>query len=318
MDKRSAPAIALQQSKEFGGYCFFSLDTHKVFYSKQWVIQPIPDNVIEEIENFADEQHQPIMSDGYPIFEHECNSNETTNEDSGDESNGNHEQLEHDMIDVPMVSDAEDENNNNVDKIDVYSHCATNEAQPCVVNDEDSMQSSNEMNEHSDEDIGGVDESSDDVNIGSYNFDFNIDDACKDADSDKNGTSGDSSDENVSDVSFINDEDGSITEQELVAHDRRRRENVGKGVNRLEPSLCGKECAEHDNVKCTLAQLPIVKKLVHTTIVQMSAIKGFKKFGNRAIALMFKELSQLHNGAMDGKPVVEAVDFNNATIEERK
>ena len=50
----------------------------------------------------------------------------------------------------------------------------------------------------------------------------------------------------------------------------------------------------------------------------MSAKKGFKKYGKRAIASMLKELKQLRVGAMDGKPVVEAVDYVHTTAEERR
>ena len=42
-------------------------------------------------------------------------------------------------------------------------------------------------------------------------------------------------------------------------------------------------------------------------------LKGFKLFGERAIAVMIKEFSQLDNGVTPGKPVVEPVDPKTLT-----
>ena len=45
----------------------------------------------------------------------------------------------------------------------------------------------------------------------------------------------------------------------------------------------------------------------------MSANKGFKEFGERAIAAMMKELTQLVKGAYPGKPVVVQIDPDKLT-----
>ena len=50
---------------------------------------------------------------------------------------------------------------------------------------------------------------------------------------------------------------------------------------------------------------------------QMSARKGIKEFGERAIAAMIKEFTQLDQGAFPGKPVVEPVDYSTLTEEEK-
>ena len=48
----------------------------------------------------------------------------------------------------------------------------------------------------------------------------------------------------------------------------------------------------------------LVGKLVHIVLTQMSAKKGIKLYGHRAVAAMFKELKQLNDGAKPGNPVV--------------
>lgn len=59
---------------------------------------------------------------------------------------------------------------------------------------------------------------------------------------------------------------------------------------------------------------------VKTTFLsaQMNARKGFKRFGEQAIAAMIKEFEQLDCCAFPGKPVVEPVDFDTITEEEMK
>ena len=51
---------------------------------------------------------------------------------------------------------------------------------------------------------------------------------------------------------------------------------------------------------------------------QVSAYKGIKEYGERAIAAMTKELIQLDEGAVKNKPVIEAIDYNTLTDGEKK
>ena len=90
------------------------------------------------------------------------------------------------------------------------------------------------------------------------------------------------------------------------------------GVNRLEPKLHGKRHSEEISKQCMIRKRSMVNRLVHAVMTQMSVKKGFKKFGNRAIAALFKELKQLHVGAMEEKPVVEPIDIKDTSLEQRK
>ena len=49
---------------------------------------------------------------------------------------------------------------------------------------------------------------------------------------------------------------------------------------------------------------------------EMPASKGFKVFGEEAVAAMIKEFRQLHNGAAAGKPVVAPIRYEDITPEE--
>ena len=51
---------------------------------------------------------------------------------------------------------------------------------------------------------------------------------------------------------------------------------------------------------------------------QMSAKQGMKTFGEEVVAVMLKELKQLDQGAMPGKPVVIPIDVTKLTEKEKK
>ena len=51
---------------------------------------------------------------------------------------------------------------------------------------------------------------------------------------------------------------------------------------------------------------------------QMTAKKGFKKFGAKAVAAMIKKITQLNEGAVPGKPVVVPTDANSLTDAEKR
>ena len=46
---------------------------------------------------------------------------------------------------------------------------------------------------------------------------------------------------------------------------------------------------------------------------QMSATKGIDKFGEKAIAVLFKEFKQLNDGPMPGKPVITPLALKDLT-----
>ena len=59
-------------------------------------------------------------------------------------------------------------------------------------------------------------------------------------------------------------------------------------------------------------------KALHVMFIQMSAHKGIKLFGERAIAAIVKELKQLNDGVIPGNPVIEPIPFDKQTNQDKK
>ena len=51
---------------------------------------------------------------------------------------------------------------------------------------------------------------------------------------------------------------------------------------------------------------------------QVSAYKGIKEYGERAIVVMTKELIQLDKGAVRNKPVIEAISYETLTDDDKR
>ena len=60
------------------------------------------------------------------------------------------------------------------------------------------------------------------------------------------------------------------------------------------------------------------EKVVHVMFTQMSAHKGIKLFGEKAIAAMMKELKQLNNGVIPGNTVIQSIPFEKLTPKDKK
>ena len=118
--------------------------------------------------------------------------------------------------------------------------------------------------------------------------------------------------DDVSDDGTYAPDDNASTEPTVTnTHTRPQRANAGKGVERLEMNMGGQEYA-------SISKLLLIKKCVHALLTQMSAYKGIKKYGQVAIAPLFKELKQLDRGVLEGNPVVVPTDPDVLTPEEKK
>ena len=111
------------------------------------------------------------------------------------------------------------------------------------------------------------------------------------------------------------DEDALQFENTLQPQQRPNRGNSGQGISRFEPTFTGKT---YDDVKKKIQFLMDKKKhetktknnfdvetslkaSVNVMITQMQATRGFKLFGDRAVAAMIKELKQLEESLTPGK-----------------
>ena len=101
-----------------------------------------------------------------------------------------------------------------------------------------------------------------------------------------------------------------------ISNLRLSRANASNGVEKLNMTFKGKHYPS-----ITKKQLLILKKnnitekkdsyyhkAIGVMFTQMSAKVGIKQFDEKAIAVMVKELKQLNNEAMKGKPLVVPID----------
>ena len=58
-----------------------------------------------------------------------------------------------------------------------------------------------------------------------------------------------------------------------------------------------------------------MRKAMHILLTQMSAKKGFKKHGMKAIDAIFHQFKQFNDGVMPGKPVIAAVNPDDLSRE---
>ena len=58
--------------------------------------------------------------------------------------------------------------------------------------------------------------------------------------------------------------------------------------------------------------------IVNCVFTQMSAQQGIKKHGEKAIAAILKELKQLNDGAVEGKPVITPISFEDLTPQDKE
>ena len=100
MKTRNVPGIALGEANEKGGHYFMSLYTGKRVHAFAWKELPIHQDVINKVEQFAEEEGQPTMIDKEPIFEWAPGVTITNDEENEHtEETHNHDNEEQDLDD---------------------------------------------------------------------------------------------------------------------------------------------------------------------------------------------------------------------------
>ena len=133
-----------------------------------------------------------------------------------------------------------------------------------------------------------------------------------DDDDNEDDASAQSSEESEND----NGEEGEISQEE----DLRRATRTTRGHRVfLEPTNEGKSHGEKSNfMQYGDKNHQYFHMAVGIAFTQMQEHVGIKKHGNRAIEAMMKEFKQLDKGAVPGKPVVEGIDPNLLTNDEKQ
>ena len=348
MKGRITPAIALNRSNDKGGYYFMSLETGKRIHGFIWTTKPINPQVINRVHALATYEKQPKLVNNCPIFEwspglpiddedvgeeyqddsdEESNADEINNEYVEDQDDTDHEEDEQDANDDSMEIIPNDHEIH--DDIDVEDDINDPELQ------DDGDQISQTKNEESDDQdnndiiVEDAYDLEDEDSINERTFDGEVQDMFPPV-----------AEQNKNDIQ--ENDDSNATNQNIPQDDVRRsnRANAGKGVNRLQMDFKGKKYWSFMMKKALIrngmkgvklrsvqARSYLMKKSVQhnrdtnymhmvTRVLfmqQMSASKGIDKFGEKAIAALFKEFKQLNDGPMPGKPVIIPLALDDLT-----
>ena len=305
MKGRVTPAIALNRSNDKGGCYFMSLETGKRIHGFIWTTKPINPQVIDQVHQMARRENQPRFVNDCPIFEWSPGNainDETYEEDENDDDEDS---------DYVQESESDDELETDDDNSSLEIEEEDEQQLPPIheVSGEDEFVEDEEENNIEIEDVLEGDE------------DEGIE---------------------VNEANTNNDAEPINNEAEAPPDNLRRskRENAGKGVDRLQMDFKGKKYWSFmmkralirngmKGVKLRSAQarsylmaktiqnnreddyMQIVTRVLF--MQQMSAKKGIDEFGKRAIAALFKEFKQLNDGPMPGKPVIEPINYDKLT-----
>jgi hypothetical protein len=322
MKQRGVPCIALCESNEHGGHYFMSLYSGKKLHGYEWHELPITDEVISQVEELAKDQKAPLIKNNYPMFEWMpgvpiLDDNETEDTNANED---NEEIVLHD-VDEPIAAEdinvIVDENDNNDDN-------NGNGINVNYISEEDIIDATDNNNDDSE---------SEDSNeaIEGENALLIDDDAAESTaiveDTDKEPDDAHTSDNNHDTESEESNQPSNATNGggSEPTTSRPRRAAAGAGIDRLEMNFGGKSyyTVKHRQMLMTKIRNYTTKAegfhraAVDVMFTQMSAKRGMKLFGERAVAAMFKEFAQMDNGAVDGKPVFAPQDYSKMTNDEK-
>jgi hypothetical protein len=322
MEARSVPAIALQESNDHGGHYFMNLYTGKRLHAYKWTELPIDDDVIDMVKQLATAEKGPIIKSKYPMFEWAPGipiEDEVTDIAHDDDDN--------DDDTIEQNNDVNENNEMNVNDNEV------------VINDENDVfeqiaQQDNNENENENEQIY-ITEDEEDNDIDNTNIEQEEDDDIMHESDDVlppinehvEERSEDSDSTSTNETTESKERESTESEERTYANQRPRRENAGLGVDTLEMSFDGKSYTHGRHRQFMMVKenydinqdmdsyMSLATKVMFT---QMNAKKGIKRFGERAIAAMFKEYKQMDEGPMPGKPVFGVCDSTKLSWEEKR
>ena len=298
---RSIGAIALKPSNERGGYYFMSLSTGKRLHCYQWKELPVTDYVIDRVEDLAAQENQPIMTNGYPIFEWTpgvpiLEEDETEGEEHEEVELENEDIMYEDVSDDELSDDEDDPyyapNNDNANEVsadDGEAQEHENEEEPS--SEDESAANDREIVEIEDDDAVNEDDDTPQANEG--------------ADANEN-TANEGADTN--DISHLEQRSDKRPKRSEQARQRQHYAPSfeGKSYDTQFFGVTPKQENEQSSDECH-------RIAVNVMFAQMGAKKGIKLFGQRAVAAMFKEYNQLNDMSVFGK-----VDPDTLTQEQKK
>ena len=305
LESRTVPGIALRESNGVGGHYFMSLETGRRIHANKWSRMVITEDIISKVQILAENEGQPwIHHDPFSVkFLDDTNDIETyqvgelVEENDTDEVEDQIDEVEErdlqqieERVEVAIdqlddLSTGSEEESSNGDMLDEWSSGTTLEASDSTYKPEE-----NESEE--------IEITQDLSTVNSGDFSFNIAHAYADEDNEDQHPIGHLNEEidegNDASMSSYSDSDLDIPAIELM-----NKSKSNEGVQLFNIGI-GYE------------------KALNVMFTQMSARKGIKLFGEQAIAAMFKELKQLNDGVVPGKPVIEPIKFESLTEENKQ
>ena len=73
-----------------------------------------------------------------------------------------------------------------------------------------------------------------------------------------------------------------------------------------------------DEKQVEIKNINVYKKVLNVLFTQVSAKEGIRRWGDEAIAPIVKELKQLQDGAMPGRPVIEPVKYEELSEDDKE
>jgi hypothetical protein len=274
---RSIGAIALRPSNEKGGYYFMSLSTGKRLHCYQWTELPVPDYVIDRVETMAEGEGQPIMTNGHPIFEWSpgvpiLDEDELEGEDHADD------ELENGSL--MYGDDPDDEESHDDDPHDD----ATNDESDFAPDTDDDLD-------------GNDDDEYDDTN--------DHDDGADNGDVDADTVADDKAENDASTVPEAPPQQEPRSDgRPSRSHDATTRTHYVPGFTGQSYEMQFLSVPAHQQAEWTDDCYRIAVNVMFT---QMTATKGIKMFGEKAIAVMFKEYNQLNDMTVFGRTDPDAL-----------
>jgi hypothetical protein len=300
MESRTTPAVSLGPTGNLQGtYKFYSLQSRKMIVRRHWTELPMPDRVISLVESIArsdlklsDSQSLPdrpifldrtkhVISDEDVIYMHDNHPFDSVNDTY------THQQ------DEGAISIQSDDDESSVQD-DGISFSSDNSNSTNI--DE------NENDDDGDDISYDTNSSNDSINQGAPNDD--ITQGAPDVHNNDNGESIDEQDNNdTSSFESIEEINAEIDEANIIPN---------TGVNKTY-NLRSREHIAHLNVRAPFDYSNRYGYAAHMLMVQVSAKKGLKMFGERAAMAIITEFKQLHD-----KSVFKPVHMNSVPYEERK
>ena len=245
------------------------------------------DWVTARVEEIAKKEGQPKLVNKTPIFEWTPGVPKDLNDEVDEEQTDS---------DDNSIADNEDE------------------SEVMVLNNEHVVQvTEDDESSVEDSDIDSIEEDSLDDKSDIFEADKSNEDPTDDSNHDQSDIPIEGYEDNENGVQAT--EDVAEGKEATSALRRSIRSNRGAGVERLRMDFLGKGYSKEKAVQFLQQSSPSVngdnevvskdamRLAIGVVFTQMLAKKGFKSIGEAAVAAMFKELKQLDEGPMPGKPV---------------